>query len=345
MLPTIGEDTTLDESIPPTSARGRSSSASMGDFPPGDGGREAPVFSCGGVGDEEPIQRTADEAAESKWSAVNKGYYSDPYIMQMCRHSVHRQPVINRGYFARVQAMRDAVLDFIDDAKKDGKDTVQIVSLGAGLDTTYWWLREQEEVKGIRLGYLELDMPEVVDRKSSMVMRREALWSCLGNSKDDLLVKDGCGARCIRADEYRSACCDLRSVETVSAALAEIGFQTVGVPTMYIAECVLVYMPPESSDRLLSWMSGSVKEAEARVLAYEQCNPDDPFGRVMMENLKNRGCPLLGLGKYPTVESQRRRYEARGFKYRVAEDMLTVYDDILVRARRGFVKMTVIIRT
>ncbi|EER01020.1 leucine carboxyl methyltransferase, putative [Perkinsus marinus ATCC 50983] len=212
----------------------------MGDLSAADGGRDSPVFSCGGMGDEEAIQRTADEAAESKWSAVSKGYYNDAYIMQMCRHWAHRQPVINRGYFARVQAMRNAILDFISDVKTEGKDAIQIVSLGAGIDTTYWWLSDQEEIRGIKLRYLELDMPEVVDRKTSMILRREALWSRLGKSKDDLVIKDGCGARCIRADTYRSACCDLRAVETVSGALGEIGFASTGVPTLFIAECVLV---------------------------------------------------------------------------------------------------------
>ncbi|EER01021.1 leucine carboxyl methyltransferase, putative, partial [Perkinsus marinus ATCC 50983] len=62
---------------------------------------------------------------------------------------------------------------------------------------------------------------------------------------------------------------------------------------------------------------------------YEQCNPDDPFGRVMMENLKGRGCPLIGLGKYPTVQSQCERYESLGFPYCIVKDMLAVYDDTL----------------
>ena len=40
---------------------------------------------------------------------------------------------------------------------------------------------------------------------------------------------------------------------------------------------------------------------------YEMINPDDQFGRMMVENLENRGCQLLGIHDCPSTETQMQR--------------------------------------
>ena len=40
---------------------------------------------------------------------------------------------------------------------------------------------------------------------------------------------------------------------------------------------------------------------------YEMINPDDQFGRMMVENLENRGCQLLGIHDCKTTEAQKAR--------------------------------------
>jgi len=42
---------------------------------------------------------------------------------------------------------------------------------------------------------------------------------------------------------------------------------------------------------------------------YEIINPNDKFGQMMVENLENRGCQLLGIHECPSIESQKERMQ------------------------------------
>jgi hypothetical protein len=43
-------------------------------------------------------------------------------------------------------------------------------------------------------------------------------------------------------------------------------------------------------------------------------NPHDRFGQMMVKNFAIRGCPLIGINKYPLLENQRLRYESANFQ-------------------------------
>ena len=48
-------------------------------------------------------------ACAGKLSAVLKGYYEDPFIQYMVSKPTPRPPMINRGHYARVAAIRPAL--------------------------------------------------------------------------------------------------------------------------------------------------------------------------------------------------------------------------------------------
>lgn len=87
-----------------------------------------------GMGDE-AVQATNDDATLCKLSAVRAGYWTDPHLPALVRQAGHRRdPEIHLGYYARVAGVRALVGKFCEAA-----DTaVQVLSLGAGFDTTYW---------------------------------------------------------------------------------------------------------------------------------------------------------------------------------------------------------------
>lgn len=60
------------------------------------------------------------------------------------------------------------------------------------------------------------------------------------------------------------------------------------IPTLLLSECVLVYLKPEESRSILTFFKDHFK-GDLAFLNYEMINPNDPFGRTMLENLEVRG--------------------------------------------------------
>jgi tRNA wybutosine-synthesizing protein 4 len=75
-------------------------------------------------------------------SAASLGYFDDRFIALMVPKGRRRSPVINRGYFSRVAGIEEVIKQFLGIVRGAGGAAVpQIVSLGAGLDTTFFKLR------------------------------------------------------------------------------------------------------------------------------------------------------------------------------------------------------------
>ncbi|XP_058086786.1 leucine carboxyl methyltransferase 1 homolog isoform X7 [Magnolia sinica] len=114
------------------------------------------------------VQATNDDASASKLSCVNKGYMKDSYIHFFVRRPVKRSPIINRGYYARWAALRKLLLQFLK-SERHGEDRnikKQILSLGAGFDTTYFQLQEEGIAPHL---YVELDFKEVTSKKAALI--------------------------------------------------------------------------------------------------------------------------------------------------------------------------------
>ena len=60
------------------------------------------------------------------------------------------------------------------------------------------------------------------------------------------------------------------------------------IPTLLLSECVLVYLKPEESRSILTFFKDHFK-SDLAFLNYEMINPNDPFGRTMLDNLEVRG--------------------------------------------------------
>ena len=125
------------------------------------------------------LQATNDDATGCKLSAVTLGYWGDNYIQYMAKRGTRRAPEIHLGYYARVQGVRalvDRVFSACDTA-------VQVISLGAGFDTTFW--RLVEEGRPLRR-YIEVDLPGVTARKCFMVKRHKQLLAAVGGEEGEV---------------------------------------------------------------------------------------------------------------------------------------------------------------
>lgn len=108
----------------------------------------------------------------------------------------------------------------------------------------------------------------------------------------------------LHASNYHIVGVDLRNVDEVANKLkqADIDFN---VPTIFLAECVLVYMEAQNCHNLLKWLSSHF--VSSVFVNYEQVNMNDRFGDVMLNNLRSRGCSLAGVESCISLDTQMSR--------------------------------------
>jgi len=132
----------------------------------------------------------------------------------------------------------------------------------------------------------------------------------------------------IHSAKYHLIPVDLRCLQELENAFRKTNLQT-NQPTLFLSECVLIYMTPQESQQALRWLRDTFEHGPAIFVLYEQIKPDDPFGKVMVANLEKRGCPLLSLKEYPDLDSQKRRFSESGWTEVGAIDMNTAFNRLL----------------
>ncbi|KAM6950995.1 leucine carboxyl methyltransferase 1 [Aplochiton taeniatus] len=263
---------------------------------------------------DEAVRATCDDATICKRFASSKGYWSDPYIQYFVRSVGERKaPEINRGYYARVRGVNHLVDAFLRKTECD----CQIVNLGAGLDTTFWRLKEENLMPR---KYFEVDFPMIVARKIHNIKTKPPLSKPLieTHSTDSLLLD----AHSLDSDRYCLVGADLREISSLDENLKKFQLNP-ELPTLFMSECVLVYMTPQHSSNLLHWAADSFHTA--MYINYEQVNMMDRFGQVMIENLQRRQCNLAGVDTCRSLELQKERFLKAGWEHADALDMMTVY--------------------
>jgi O-methyltransferase involved in polyketide biosynthesis len=270
----------------------------------------------------------------AKASCARLGYFEDKYMEQLIRNNrpAPRSPLIHRGYYSRVKAMRTGLERFLERCPAGAG--CQIVNLGAGFDTVYFWLREDKSRWRDDLVYFEVDFPEVMVKKVNAVLKKQSVWPLLdASTQEDLIAPElgTLGTRELRTPHCRYVSADMRIVQEMAAELQKAGFRS-DLPTIFLSECVLVYMQSLHGDSIIDWAARAVPDAPSAMIVYEQFNPSDPFGKVMVENLAGRGCPLLSIHEYPTLDAQRQRYLQRGWERCSLADMKEVYYKHIDRA-------------
>ncbi|XP_061425985.1 leucine carboxyl methyltransferase 1 [Lethenteron reissneri] len=281
----------------------------------------------GGEGDE-AVRSTCDDATACKRFAVNLGYWVDPYIQHMVRQKSERKaPEINRGYYARVHGVWGLLESFM----KKTECQCQVIGIGAGLDTTFWRLKDANLLPR---KYFELDFPAITSRKIHIIKTKAPLSKAvLETHSSDSLALDGAN---LNSDRFAILGVDLRDLATVQQKLRDAGLDP-QLPTVLVAECVLVYMTLEHSSRLVRWAADTFPTA--LFINYEQVNMEDRFGQVMIENLQHRQCSLAGVTACRSLQTQMARFSDNGWEKADALNMMTVYNCLPHTDRRRMEKI------
>ncbi|KDQ52823.1 hypothetical protein JAAARDRAFT_137977 [Jaapia argillacea MUCL 33604] len=268
------------------------------------------------------IRQTDVDAAGARLSAVQRNYIRDPFIRFLVPRAhlqSPRPPLINIGTYVRSAAIDELVTQWLTLSEKEGTKC-QIVSLGAGSDTRFWRIETGPHRESLS-AYFELDFPEVTTKKAMAIRKSKELSAVLGD-RDAVHLEHG--GMALHAPRYHLLPVDLRLPPTQALAPLFSGSSSPPIlsptlPTLLLSECVFVYMSPTSSQALLRWFVdyfSSRSEAGASVLGgvvYEMFGLGDPFGKVMLQNLKSRGVSLPGADPYPNKESLPNRFRQYSF--------------------------------
>ncbi|KAI9032212.1 S-adenosyl-L-methionine-dependent methyltransferase [Hyaloraphidium curvatum] len=264
------------------------------------------AFSCG-------VQTALAQFCTATSSAVDCGYFHDPFVGLFLRRKQRRAPIINRGSYIRFAAVSALIEQFLERTK--GAHRRQILSIGAGSDTRYWLLKSRG--LGSNLSYYEVDFPEITTQKLGVVRRHAALNESIEGPE---YLKGGTG---LKSADYVLCGADLRSFDTkVLPMLSQQGFSA-HEPTLVLAECVLVYLEPSVSTIIVRSLANMLSEAV--MVCYDPILPHDAFGKMMVSNLKARGLELPGFEGFGGTEAHKRRFLDNGWTYATAMDMEQVY--------------------
>ncbi|XP_067343721.1 leucine carboxyl methyltransferase 1 isoform X1 [Channa argus] len=280
---------------------------------------------------DEAVRATCDDATICKRFASSKGYWKDPYIQYFVRSVGERKaPEINRGYYARVHGVNHLLDAFI----RKTECHCQIINLGAGLDTTFWRLKD---INLMPRKFFEVDFPTVVARKIHNIKTKPPLSKPIieTHSTDSLLLGTEkilqapflnvfvADAHSLDSDRYCIIGADLRDVSNLDEKLKKFQLNP-ELPTLLLSECVLVYMTCLQSSNLVHWAAETFHTA--MFISYEQVNMSDRFSQVMVENLQRRHCTLAGLEACQSLDSQKERFLKTGWEHADALDMMTIYN-------------------
>ncbi|KAL5532058.1 PPM1 [Sanghuangporus sanghuang] len=264
-----------------------------------------------------PVRETDNDALLARLSAVQKGYLKDPFVhffVPRAHLQQPRPPLINIGTWVRsesIDRLVDAWLDLCESERKQ----CQIISLGAGSDTRFWRLAASDRSKSIAK-YVEIDFAEITTKKAMAIKKNKDLLAVLGEPNDVALTNGGTS---LRSPTYNLLAADLRKPPVVFLEPALVGgtppLVDLNMPALLLFECVLAYMQPNESSAIVSWFMDCFRgSAPIGAIVYEMFGLNDPFGRVMKNNLKTRNIELPGAEPYTSYDSLPRRFTAHGFK-------------------------------
>jgi O-methyltransferase involved in polyketide biosynthesis len=267
-------------------------------------------------GTTDDIASTNDDATESKYWSAKLGYFEDSFVEHFLVHPEKvkkKGPILHKGYYTRVSGIRNLIDQFITCGGK------QIVSLGAGFDTNYFTIKKRYSDANPIVNYFELDFPKIIKQKANFIQRSVECTSVLTDWKQ-------CDTGNYTSSDYHLIGIDLRDLTAIESLLTTHGLSP-DLPTLFLSECVLIYINSTDSANIIKWSADFFKSS--MFVIYEMILPHDGFGKMMVQNLAERGVSLSSYHAYPDLQSQKKRMTDLGFTHSESMDMNKIYSNLL----------------
>jgi O-methyltransferase involved in polyketide biosynthesis len=293
------------------------------------------------AGSDHAIILTADDAILAKQATVDSGYYSDPFLNAFASSAVglsgpspmtrrqHHQPIIKRGTHARVSCMDRGINAFL---ALPHDEIPQVVVLGAGLDTTFYryFTGMLPDMRSSGVKWYEVDHPGVIQSKASTVLQltQSTMFpqsTTIQPTNSGFLVSTaGTNVTCFMVGR------DLRQ----SGLLDQLKDFKKTAPTLFVLECVKMYLPTDKSQSLLECLSQQC--LQACILLYDPILGRSPFGRVMEDHLCRAGVATSqsSMIQTRTISQHLEQLVGCGFRQAVGCDMWTAYQTVVSSAQR-----------
>ncbi|KAK9246476.1 S-adenosyl-L-methionine-dependent methyltransferase [Lipomyces tetrasporus] len=232
-----------------------------------------------------------------------------------------RAPLINRGYWIRMEAVHAVVKQFLQ--SNQGARKV-IVNLGCGYDPLPFQYLAKISTNRSKTIFIDADYPDLINLKVSAIAASEDLSRVVGD-RHHLNVSHS--SIKLASSSYYCVGCDLSNLENFEKALEACGVLQDDCDLLFIAEVSLTYMNTEEADKLVQWASG-IARGQAQFALLEQILPagaDHPFARTMLRHFNHLNTPIKSVSTYPTVEDQIKRFATRGWKSVTCTDLHTFW--------------------
>ncbi|KAL0222517.1 hypothetical protein RCL1_002371 [Eukaryota sp. TZLM3-RCL] len=256
------------------------------------------------------VPKTAFEAASAKLSAVSLGYYSDPYISHFVTTDKPRRhdPIIHRGYYIRVSALRQTISEFL---QQFPSSPVQIINFGCGMDSIALHFLLSSPQLHDNVTFIEIDLPDIVRKKSKIIAKHFS-------NQLEITSHNSIG---VLSPHYKLSVGDITDLSSIQHVFDSnsVHFH---IPTLVVFECVLVYLNPIDSSKLLSFLQSCFPTLVSFV--YDPIRPFSPFGKNMVRHAKEMEVDFVAINEYPDLYKQRKRYLDLGFNWSAALDLWEV---------------------
>lgn len=181
------------------------------------------------------------------------------------------QPVMNYGTYLRTLSIDIPLLKYINEIPET--EQLQIVNLGCGSDLRCLQFVNQRLFPQVTK-YIDMDFKQSIDFKQSALTKTQQGLS---------------------SEIYQAVSCDLNNSDETMAILHKL--LNINIPTVFITECALCYMPQKESQILIDSIRRDF--VTGIWLSYDPIGghePNDRFGKIMKENLlmsRNLSLPTL----------------------------------------------------